>query len=79
MLNLTWIDENRCNRLIQCLDNYRKEWNEQRAVWRNEPVKDWAGHGADSLMTGAMGFEPEMKSTRQRNRDQGSRASPWAA
>src|SRR5262249_13561386 len=58
-LNSCWIDTQHCARGIQCLDNYRKEWDEVRAVWRSKPLHDWASHGADSLMTGAMGFSPE--------------------
>lgn len=77
MLNMTWIDETKANRLVQCLDNYRKEWNDQRAVWREQPLHDWASHGASATMTGAMGFEPEMKP--RKSRDKSSSASPWAA
>jgi hypothetical protein len=36
-LNACWIDTKHCARGIQCLDNYRKEWDEVRAVWRSKP------------------------------------------
>jgi hypothetical protein len=58
-LNMCWIDTQHCQRGIQCLDNYRKEWDDARGVWRSKPLHDWASHGADPLMTGAMGFSPE--------------------
>ncbi len=56
MLPTSWIDEKHCERGIQCLDNYRKEWDERRAHFRDEPLHDWASHGADGFMTGACGF-----------------------
>jgi hypothetical protein len=58
-LNMCWIDTEHCGRGIECLDNYRRRWNEQRSTWRDEPFHDWASHGADSLMTGAMGYSPD--------------------
>lgn len=58
-LSMCWIDEEHCNRGIQCLDNYRKEWDERRATFKSEPLHDWSSHGADALMTGACGFTPE--------------------
>ena len=57
-LNMTWIDEQHCARGIQCLENYRKEWNERLSTWRDKPLHDWASHGADALMTGVLGFDP---------------------
>lgn len=58
-LGLCWFDEKNCEQGIRCLDNYRKKWNEQLATWSREPLHDWASHGADSFMTGAMGYKPE--------------------
>lgn len=59
MLNMCWFDEKYCARGIECLDNYRKKWNEQLATWSREPLHNWASHGADSFMSGAMGYRPE--------------------
>jgi hypothetical protein len=58
-LNNCWIDTQHCARGIECLDNYRKQWDERRSTWKDDPFHDWASHGSDSLMTGAMGFVPE--------------------
>jgi len=54
-----WMDEENCAKGIKCLDHYRKEWDDDRGVFRNKPRHDWASHGADSLRTGAMGWEPQ--------------------
>ena len=29
-----WIDETRCSRLLDCLDNFRKEWDDKLGVFR---------------------------------------------
>lgn len=60
-LGNAWFDETNCARGIQCLDNYRREWDERLATWRQRPLHDWASHGADALMTAAMGHSPEYR------------------
>lgn len=51
------IDEVNCKKLISALKNYRKEWDDVRGAFRDKPLKNWAGHGADAVRTGAM-FDP---------------------
>lgn len=58
-LGMCWFDEIHCARGIACLDNYKKKWNKLLSTWSREPLHDWASHGADSFMTGAMGYKPE--------------------
>ena len=36
---------------LKALKNYRKEWDEERSVWREHPRHDWASHGADGFRT----------------------------
>jgi hypothetical protein len=50
-----YIDEDRCRRLIDCLDNYRKEWDEKLGVWKDRPRHDEFSHGYKSLETFAVG------------------------
>jgi hypothetical protein len=45
-------DEERCAEGIRALEHYRKEWNEALSVYRNQPLHDWASHGADAFRTG---------------------------
>jgi hypothetical protein len=47
-----------CAKGIDCLDNYRKKWNESIGNWSDEPVHDQASHGADAFMQFAQGWEP---------------------
>lgn len=44
-----WIDDIKCAKLIKCLENYRKEWDESHNVYKLRPLHDWASHGADSV------------------------------
>lgn len=50
-----WIDETRCSRLIECLDNYRKEWDDKLGVFKDRPRHDEFSHGYKSLETYAVG------------------------
>ena len=44
-----WIDEKKCERFIKCIENYRREWDSRREMYKDKPVHDWASHFADSL------------------------------
>lgn len=48
-LALCWFDEAKCSRGIDCLDNYRKEWDDRLGVWRTSPRHDEYSHGADAF------------------------------
>lgn len=79
-LSMCWIDEEHCARGIQCLDNYRKEWDERLATFKKNPLHDWASHGADGLETGACGFTPEyVPPPTDRYQRKRSSGSAWAA
>lgn len=53
----TYFHEAQCAKGIECLDNYRKKWNEAVGNWSDEPVHDQASHGADSYMQFAQGWD----------------------
>lgn len=53
-------DEVRCAPLVKAIKNYRREWDEDRATWRDKPLHNWASHPADMVRTGAM-FVPRKK------------------
>lgn len=50
-----YLDEERCARLIDCLDNYRKEWDDKLGVFKDRPRHDEYSHGYKSLETYAVG------------------------
>lgn len=39
------------DRLVDCLDNYRKEWDDRLGVYRSTPRHDWASHGVKAFET----------------------------
>jgi hypothetical protein len=44
-------DEAACKTGLVRLRTYRKEWDDQRGIWRDRPLHDDASHGADAFMT----------------------------
>lgn len=53
-LRKCWFDEARTVEGVKCLDNYRKEWDEDRGVYKDRPRHDWASHGAKAFETAAV-------------------------
>jgi hypothetical protein len=49
--------EVQCAQGIECLENYRKKWNEAIGNWSDEPVHDKYSHGADAFRQFAQGWE----------------------
>ncbi len=45
------INEKTCHRGIDCLDNYKKEWDEKMGCFKDRPRHDWASHGAKAFET----------------------------
>jgi hypothetical protein len=53
-----WFDEGRCARLIQCLDSYRKAWDDKLSVWKDNAVHDEFSHGYKSFESAAIRPQP---------------------
>lgn len=53
MLPKVWIDADKCERGIEALKQYRREWDGKRQVWRERPLHDWTSHAADAFRYGA--------------------------
>lgn len=49
-----YFDEERCERGINALRSYRKEYDEKLKIFRSSPLHDWSSHGSDSFRTFAM-------------------------
>lgn len=50
----SFFDEKRCQRLIQCLDNYRKDWDDKLGTWKDHARHDEFSHGYKSFETAAV-------------------------
>jgi len=67
LLDRCWFDEERCKRGLECLWQYRKDWDDRGKVWRNNPLHDWTSHGADAFRMFAGGWaEPQIKDRKDR-------------
>lgn len=44
-----WFDENKCERWINALWSYHKDFDEKNRVYRNSPKHDWASNSADAF------------------------------
>lgn len=49
-----YIDQERCSRLIDCLDNYRKEWDDKMGVFKSYPRHDEFSHGYKAFESAAI-------------------------
>lgn len=55
MLPMCWVDQTKCDRLLDAMSSYRKEKDEKLDIWKNRPVHDWSSHAADAMRMGATG------------------------
>lgn len=58
-LSTCWLDAEKCDKGIKCLDGYRKEWDEKLGAFKRAPLHNWASNGADAMRTGAVAIKVE--------------------
>lgn len=76
LLDRCWFDEQKTKRGVECLWQYRRDWDERNKIWRNNPLHDWTSHGSDAFRYFAAGWaEPEIRERKDRWSDYGSRSS----
>jgi hypothetical protein len=56
-----WMDAGKCERAINGLREYRKEWDDDRKVFRATPLHNWASHPADAMRIFAWGYRSRPK------------------
>lgn len=44
-----YFDEAKCERGLECLRQYRREWDDDKKVFKDAPLHDWSSHGADAF------------------------------
>jgi hypothetical protein len=57
LLGLCQFDTGPCAEGIKALKNYRKDWDDERGVWKDKPRHDSASHGADAFRALAMTYK----------------------
>jgi len=72
-------DEAGCSVGIKRLRAYRKEWDEQRGVWKDRPLHDEASHTADGFMTftSSSYTPPRVAPPRDRYRGKTQSSTTW--
>jgi phage terminase large subunit len=58
MLDKCWFDSERCDRGIEALRQYQRDFDEKGKTWRGRPKHDWTSHGADAMRYLATGYRP---------------------
>lgn len=67
MLPRCWFNEEKCQKGIEGLKGYRKEWNEKNQCYRDTPLHDWCSDYADAFRTFTMGIKsPDQKGKKPR-------------
>lgn len=49
-----WIDQANCAPWLDAMAQYRREWDENRGMFRDIPYHDWTSHGADEFRMAAV-------------------------
>lgn len=57
LLPRVWFDMNKCRRGVECLVNYQRKLDAKNKVYMNQPLHNWASHGADAFRTLALGIK----------------------
>lgn len=52
-----WFDEQKCDRGIEALRQYRRDFDERLNDWRGRPRHDWTSHGADAMRYLVTGYQ----------------------
>lgn len=52
-----WFDKEKCERGIDCLRNYHKEYDEKRKCYKDTPLHDWSSNGADAFRYLAVNYK----------------------
>jgi phage terminase large subunit len=58
LLNKCWFDKTKCERGLNALKNYSKEWDDKNKTYKDRPKHDWSSHGSDAWMYLAVSYQP---------------------
>ena len=58
MLDKCYFDEVQCEKLIDSLLAYSREWDDNGMTWRMRPKHDWSSHACDAMRYLAIGYRP---------------------
>ena len=56
ILPISFFDEEKCKEGLRALNEYTKEFDDKKGIYKNKPLHNWASHAADSFRTGSVAF-----------------------
>lgn len=59
MLPQCWISAEKCDKLVEALRSYHREYDDQRLTWKGRPHHDWSSHACDAVRYLAVGYRPK--------------------
>lgn len=63
ILSRCLFDREKCDRGIQALKNYKKDWDEKNKVFRKSPTHDWSSHASDAFRYFAVSVQERTKTS----------------
>jgi len=57
-LRVSFFDEKYCEKGIDCLYNYQKEYDQKARMFKNKPLHDWSSHGASAFRYSSLDDRP---------------------
>ena len=61
IMNRCWFDKDKCQKGLDGLLSYHKQWDEKNQVFKSHPEHDWSSHAADSFRYFAVAYEEKVK------------------
>jgi hypothetical protein len=62
-----WIDYEKCLHVVKSLENYRKEYDQVRQIYKNRPLHDKYSHCADAIKYACIAIRDHLQSPRGPN------------
>lgn len=60
LLPVSCFDAKRCEKGLDALKSYRREYDEKLATWKDNPVHDWSSNGADAWRTRGVAWQSNL-------------------
>lgn len=54
MFSRLWVNEGKCGPWLDSMAQYRREWDDKRGMFKEDPLHDWTSHGADQFRYAAV-------------------------
>lgn len=74
LFSYCWFDAERCEVGLNALKNYRKQYDDKRKTYLNQPYHDWSSNGADAFRTLAVALDFRRRNVSSHQPDKYERA-----